>query len=157
MKNPRHMSTAISKFHYKVLQNTKMFGGVSQMTSQQFEAVNGYSNNFWGWGGEDDQMYLRLKIAGMKLQRPVPQNSSRWTMIPHNHESSNSANPKRKDLVKKTGPKQWKLDGLNSLQYDLKDREVVGEGLFTRFDVDIHAPHKFTEVYPDLIQSPAFQ
>ena len=124
-----------------------MFGGVSQMTDSQFQKVNGYSNNFWGWGGEDDQMYLRLKIAGFKLQRPVPANSSRWTMIPHTHENSNLANPNRKNLVKKTGPRQWGEDGINTLKYKVEGREVVAEGLFTRLDVDIFAPRNFEEAY----------
>lgn len=30
------------------------------MTVQQFKKVNGYSNSYWGWGGEDDDMSNRL-------------------------------------------------------------------------------------------------
>ena len=29
------------------------------MTTKQFKAVNGFSNSFWGWGGEDDDMSNR--------------------------------------------------------------------------------------------------
>ena len=32
--------------------NQAYFGGVVSFTSEQFEAVNGFPNNFWGWGGE---------------------------------------------------------------------------------------------------------
>ena len=35
------------------------FGGVLSAPNTIFEDVNGFSNTFYGWGGEDDDMYLR--------------------------------------------------------------------------------------------------
>ena len=29
--------------------------------------VNGLSNLFWGWGREDDELYVRMKEAGMTV------------------------------------------------------------------------------------------
>lgn len=36
-----------------------IFGGVSAMTKDQILFVNGFSNKFSGWGGEDDDMFNR--------------------------------------------------------------------------------------------------
>ena len=36
-----------------------LVGGVLALTPEQFENVNGYSNNFYGWGGEDDDIAYR--------------------------------------------------------------------------------------------------
>uniref|UniRef100_A0A182MW45 Galactosyltransferase N-terminal domain-containing protein n=1 Tax=Anopheles culicifacies TaxID=139723 RepID=A0A182MW45_9DIPT len=52
---PRHMSVAVDTFCFKLPYNA-IFGGVSAMTEKQFRMVNGFSNSFWGWGGEDDDM-----------------------------------------------------------------------------------------------------
>lgn len=55
---PRHMSVAVDTFGFKLPYST-IFGGVSAMTAKQFRTVNGFSNSFWGWGGEDDDMSNR--------------------------------------------------------------------------------------------------
>ena len=37
----------------------QIFGGATAFTEDQFESVNGFSNEFYGYGGEDDDMYKR--------------------------------------------------------------------------------------------------
>lgn len=39
---------------------SEFFGGVSGLTVEQFRKINGFSNAFWGWGGEDDDLWNRL-------------------------------------------------------------------------------------------------
>lgn len=56
---PRHMSVAIDTFKWQ-LPYSSIFGGVSSMTTKQFKAVNGFSNSYYGWGGE----FLRGKGVG---------------------------------------------------------------------------------------------
>lgn len=35
------------------------FGGVSGLSKKQFLKINGFPNEYWGWGGEDDDIYNR--------------------------------------------------------------------------------------------------
>jgi len=45
-------------FEYR-LPYKQYFGGVSAMSKQQFQKINGFPNNYWGWGGEDDDIFNR--------------------------------------------------------------------------------------------------
>ena len=36
-----------------------LFGGAGSFTREHFELINGFSNVFWGWGGEDDDLFQR--------------------------------------------------------------------------------------------------
>ena len=65
---PRHMSVAVDKFKYK-LPYKNIFGGVTALTVDHFRRLNGYSNEFWGWGGEDDDMYNRVHDHGLDIAR----------------------------------------------------------------------------------------
>lgn len=47
----RHMSHAVSTLNYRLPYET-IFGGVSALTTEQMKKVNGFSNLYFGWGGE---------------------------------------------------------------------------------------------------------
>ncbi len=49
--------------------NAKYFGGIVAFSREQYEAINGYPNNFWGWGGEDDEMYKRIVKVSLRVFR----------------------------------------------------------------------------------------
>jgi len=52
------------------------------MTKDIFQKINGFSNKFFGWGGEDDDLYSRLTKQGIKLIRLSPSIST-YRMLPH--------------------------------------------------------------------------
>lgn len=132
-KNPRHLSVGVSTFNYKLPYST-IFGGITQLPPQKFEHINGYSNKYWGWGGEDDDMYRRVFNYGKyKLIRPDI-NLARYKMITHVHESSNKANPDRFRLLQ-TWKGRVQTDGYNSLKYEVKSRSF--HGIFEKIIVDI--------------------
>lgn len=74
-----------------------IFGGVSALTLDQFKTVNGFSNKFWGWGGEDDDMANRLKYHDYHISRYAA-NIARYKMLPHRRQP---ANPKRYSFSEK--------------------------------------------------------
>ena len=110
---PRHMSVAVDKFNYQ-LPYQAIFGGVSALNNQHFNKVNGFSNLYFGWGGEDDDMAARLNSQGLKVIR-YPIEIARYTMIKHNRESKNLPNPKRFGMLKRATTRM-KYDGIRDVE-----------------------------------------
>lgn len=54
------------KYHYKTF-----VGGILLVKREHFEAMNGMSNRYWGWGLEDDEFYVRIKDAQLQVERPA--------------------------------------------------------------------------------------
>lgn len=130
---PRHLSVAIDKFHFK-LPYMRSFGGVSSLSKQQYLTINGFSNSYWGWGGEDDDIANRVVLRGMSISRP---NSllGRYRMIRHGRDAHNEADPERFNKVINTRLTMDK-DGINSLKYTVM--KIERDKLFTLITVDIN-------------------
>ncbi len=45
-------------------------GGVLTVPPSAMLASNGFSNHYWGWGGEEDALAMRLKRAGVHIVKP---------------------------------------------------------------------------------------
>ncbi|XP_073679085.1 beta-1,4-galactosyltransferase 3 isoform X2 [Garra rufa] len=135
---PTHLSVAMDKFRYR-LPYSQYFGGVSAVTPEQYLKMNGFPNQYWGWGGEDDDIAARVRLSGMKIMRP-PLAIGHYKMIKHKGDQGNEQNPRRFDLLKRTRL-NWHSDGLNSLTYELLSKEL--EPLYTNLSVNIgDDPHR---------------
>ncbi|MGH0179923.1 UNVERIFIED_CONTAM: hypothetical protein FKN15_010794 [Acipenser sinensis] len=93
---PRHFAIAMDKFGFR-LPYAGYFGGVSGLTRVQFLKINGFPNEYWGWGGEDDDIYNRITLNGMKVSRPDVR-IGRYRMIKHERDKHNEPNPQRDDF-----------------------------------------------------------
>lgn len=81
---PRHLAVGMDKFGFRLPYNT-FFGGVSSLSKDQFLKINGFPNTYWGWGGEDDDIYKRICIQNF-LPRAVLGTPHRCT---HTYAHSN--------------------------------------------------------------------
>ncbi|XP_040922297.1 beta-1,4-galactosyltransferase 1-like [Toxotes jaculatrix] len=135
--NPRHLAVAMDKFGYQLPYYT-YFGGVSALSKDQFLKINGFPNTYWGWGGEDDDIYNRVIFRGMSISRP-DMVTGKYKMIKHERDLHNEPNPQNPGKLSQTR-RTMNDDGINSLKYTVK--EIVKDKLYTFITVDIDAPPK---------------
>ena len=62
-ETPIHIATKLSKYNYG-LGYDQYFGGVVLFTKEQAYGTNGYSNEYWDWGQEDDDLFWRCYFEG---------------------------------------------------------------------------------------------
>ncbi|XP_040273734.1 beta-1,4-galactosyltransferase 1-like [Bufo bufo] len=136
-EQPKHMAHSLDKFKFRLPYKT-LFGGVVAFTKEQFLQVNGFSNMFWGWGGEDDELYERVKAAGMQIERH-DYNISKAKAILHHRDVGNEQNPKSVHLIRNAS-KRMHFDGLNSLTYTVIS--ITKHRLYTMVTVDIGVPEE---------------
>lgn len=82
------------------------------------------SLQFRGWGGEDDDFYGRLHNKGFEICRFAP-DYGQYTMLKHSDEQKS----KFRMALLRNSTERYDSDGLNSLNYELKDVKL--HNLFT--------------------------
>lgn len=75
---PTHLSAMDKKVKYRESYET-YFGGVTLFPCKDFLYINGFSNNYWGWGAEDDDLKLRCDIMCIPTQRK----KCKYYTLPH--------------------------------------------------------------------------
>ncbi|CAF3572500.1 unnamed protein product [Adineta steineri] len=128
-KYPRHLSVAVDKFHF-YLPYVELVGGVLAMRREHYLLVNGYSTNYWGWGGEDDDMYKRIINKQLTLDRP-PASLARYKMLKHVHQKLNPSRMK----VLRTAHNRIDSDGVNNVVYTLLNTSSYH--LYTHMLIDV--------------------
>ncbi|XP_078489251.1 beta-1,4-galactosyltransferase 2-like [Ciona intestinalis] len=145
-----HLSHRMDKFNYRFCCGVTV-GGVLGMLPAQFAKVNGFSNIYSGWGGEDDDMNARLtKLGGYKIYRPVDE-YNRYAMVHHKRDADNPNNDYGRRLYLKWKQRQPN-DGLNSLETQVTS--VVKHPTHTRLYIQtkhINVDDWLGEEQPDII------
>ena len=124
-ENPTHLAAAASQFNY-ALPYQGYFGGVTMFSRKSFERVNGYSNEYWGWGAEDDDILWRCNLAKLQVQRKSP---GIIKSLSHDRVLSQEEYEKNINRIREMwdGKVNWQQDGINSCKYDVMDKNITPE------------------------------
>lgn len=63
---PLHLATHLQENDYETT-FFDYFGGVTLFNKEDFATINGYSNDYWGWGFEDDDLLIRCIQSNLEL------------------------------------------------------------------------------------------
>ncbi|CAJ0567886.1 unnamed protein product, partial [Mesorhabditis spiculigera] len=106
---PRHIGAFVSNLGYQ-LWYKEIVGGVLAIRMRDYRAVNGYSNKYWAWGGEDDDMGKRILSLNYTIERPEPA-TGRFSMLKHVKRKRTA--PKLIYKLLEDSDKRVPYDGLN--------------------------------------------
>lgn len=126
-EHPTHLATHASQFGWK-MPHDKYFGGVVAFNRTDFDKVNGYSNLFPGWGGEDDSLYYSVLSAGLQ----VVSREHRYLSLPHPKDHPTGFDPVKMEQAK--APRQPD-DGLNNCQYSIVNKMDIPQGRIITVDI----------------------
>ncbi|XP_065193708.1 beta-1,4-galactosyltransferase 1-like [Sycon ciliatum] len=139
---PVHMSARTDRWNWG-LPYFSFAGGVVKQSTDQIFKMNGFSNVFWGWGGEDDDVSIRWRTYKLNRRRP-PKELGHYATIKRNHQRGSSPQFDRMKILRNSS-KRAEIDGIRSTRY-----EVLGiehQPLYTHLKVKLLRDPRFESIY----------
>ncbi|XP_055324121.1 beta-1,4-N-acetylgalactosaminyltransferase bre-4-like isoform X2 [Sitodiplosis mosellana] len=117
-EGPRYMPIGINIWDF-IPRDGNQCGGIIAFTTEQYQTINGFSNLFWNWGGEDDDLCERCDFAGFNVTRRSV-DFAVYQMLQHPQEVFN---PNRFDILGQAA-KYNNVSGLNSIKYHIQEFKI---------------------------------
>jgi len=147
-RRPIHIARCWNRYNA----NPKYFGGVVAFSKADYQRIDGFPNIYWGWGGEDDELQIRVKHARLSVESPSEKLSDalidlenmnlqeKLSFLRQNREWKCNMKWEVSDELKKyrkhrTKPFWW---GLKNIDYKVKERDYLGKDqLSSKITVDV--------------------
>jgi len=146
--------------------NGVFLGSLISFSEKTFKKINGYPNNFWGWGGEDVALSIRLIENNIKTIL-YPEKGSIIDFEEKDNKTINVIYNKLKNIEKEelryeklySDINTWKKNGLNSLFYDVLNKEHINENT-VQIKVNLlksNDEKKFKNIYPNRVNEEKYK
>ncbi len=126
VSSPIHIAAVWDRYN----KNPNYFGGIVVFNKVMFNKINGFPNNFWGWGGEDDELYNRVKKF-YTVKKPTKgtitdlENMNLEQKLDYLRENDVKFMQKREALAEHENT--WRINGLNNIDYMLENKDSCGK------------------------------
>jgi hypothetical protein len=137
--HPISLAIRGTRYEQNDVKTSKIFlGGVMGFNRADFMRVNGYPDNFWGWGGEDDALAYRLVASNTRtINFPkvgaVIDLEEKMTVQEKLQKTEKDNEKWEKLFIDMT---IWKKNGLSNLDYELLDTTKENKTT-TQYKVDL--------------------
>lgn len=120
-------------------------GGIISISGKNFTELNGYPNNYWGWGGEDDELRRRVNEINLQIENPEEEDCEITDLEEMNlqeklqvlRENQDWKNMKKREL-KEEHSSTWRSNGINSIEGGYTDiHEAQINGYTTKITVEL--------------------
>ena len=123
---PTHLATRAEQFGWR-LPYEGYFGGVTLFDRENFIKINGYSNEYWGWGAEDDDVLFRCSV----LEVPASRKDCSYRSLSHDRfipqDLYNENLRKLRDIQTNATKEKIFSDGIETLEYEKIKEEKLSE------------------------------
>lgn len=126
---PLRLVNRISRPEGETRRTDYYFGGAISIRKDQVFAANGFSNEYWGWGKEDDDFFFRLLLAGYLCFYDTQ--GTFYDLPNPKQQQVVRKSPETPPYVKRNRQRRSRLlrglispqdDGLNTLRYEIIER-----------------------------------
>jgi N-terminal domain of galactosyltransferase/N-terminal region of glycosyl transferase group 7 len=159
-----HLAGRVEQFSFRLPYQTYI-GGVLITRPEDFIQANGFSNEYWGWGSEDDDLYLRYRLSGIQIVR----RPGRYRSLQHDPSERPDANRQRFQQMAReaidsghldpltvfnlrqstptaSAPTNFRHEGLNTLRWECVSRRPLHEIVGTATTEPIDLKHEFVSI-----------
>jgi hypothetical protein len=114
------------------------FSGAITMLKEHFYQANGYPNDYWGWGHEDEVFHYRVLLNGLI---PFQDNEGAFIDLanPTHEKGRSGSKPQKTNKRKMIRQMRWGFmlhSGIKNLRYKLIKEESLGEHV-TKYTVKL--------------------
>jgi hypothetical protein len=116
---------------YAIHDPESLFGGATLIPNSVFRGVNGFANDYWGWGFEDLDLKARFHVTGVPIGR------RKGSFVALDHDSSGFTVAGKASLISDVNGRMFhdrlakgvmaEENGLSNLRYDIVRRVAIEE------------------------------
>ena len=138
------------------------FGRVIRFSKKVFHEINGFPNNFYGWGGEDDALAYRIHMNNINVHRPHKSEGTPGLELETENDVKKLDNAELKQSKIEMHKWEnicadrqiWKINGVNSLQFKTTSHKELATNA-NLITIELTPTSSVTDLFHTIFKNPS--